>query len=151
MPEAPAPLDWARLVDQATRSSIGAGAGASNESPAPGFDADARRAVAADIAQGAPRPDMGSIPESPLAASSASIAQYPWSRQPLSRHFDFHAGVLTLRTRRCVIGLIIVLPAFGCLLGHIDPEPGRSDLFDGKYQAPPLQLPRSALGDGKFP
>ena len=42
-----------------------------------------------------------------------------------------------------MIGLFIILPIFGCDVGHLDPEPGRGDLFDPKYKPQPIEVPRS--------
>ncbi len=42
-----------------------------------------------------------------------------------------------------MIGLVFILPVFGCAVGHLDAEPGEGDLFDPKYQPQPLELPDS--------
>jgi hypothetical protein len=87
---------------------------------------------------------MGSIPVSPYH-HAAPPPSFPWSRQPLGKHFDadLHSGMVTLRGKRCMIGLFIILPVFGCDAGHLDPEPGRGDLFDPKYKPQPLEVARS--------
>jgi hypothetical protein len=45
--------------------------------------------------------------------------------------------------RRCTLAFFLILPGFGCAFGPLDPEPGRGDLFDPKYQPQPLELPDS--------
>lgn len=76
-------------------------------------------------------------------------AAFPWSPQGKLRGVDvdpenfiitFHLG------RRCVVAVFVILPGFGCALGHLDPEPGHSDLFDPKYRSAPLELPASGSG-----
>lgn len=74
--------------------------------------------------------------------------QFPWSRQPLTSWFDFDFDrgtlVITLHIgRRCAIalGLIVPFAGFGCAVGRLPPDPGRSDLFDRKYLPAPLVLP----------
>lgn len=73
-------------------------------------------------------------------------AAFPWSPQGKWRGVEvnpdnyivtFHLG------RRCVVAVFVILPGFGCALGHLDPEPGHSDLFDPKYRSAPLELPAS--------
>jgi hypothetical protein len=41
----------------------------------------------------------------------------------------------------------LIIPGFGCALGRIDPEPGRSDLFDERYTAPPIEIPDNPLDE----
>ncbi|MDE2219793.1 MAG: hypothetical protein KGJ52_05375 [Gammaproteobacteria bacterium] len=116
--------------------------------PATHWNMEAARAAAAVINRAAVDQKrgaaMGSIPKSPFAATAARPA-FPWSRQPLGRHFDAdpHTGLVSLRGNRCMIGLVFILPVFGCAVGHIDPEPGEADLFDPKYRPQPLELPAS--------
>jgi hypothetical protein len=45
--------------------------------------------------------------------------------------------------RRCQVSVFLILPGFGCALGHLDPDPGRSDLFDPEYVSGPIDLPAS--------
>jgi hypothetical protein len=87
---------------------------------------------------------MGSIPRSPFGTRSPRPA-FPWSRQPLSKHFDAdpHTGMISLSGKRCTLAFFLILPGFGCALGPLDPEPGRGDLFDPKYKLQPLELPDS--------
>lgn len=87
---------------------------------------------------------MGSTPISPYHHEPPRPS-FPWSRQPLGKHFDadLHTGVVSVNGKRCMIGLFIILPIFGCDVGHLDPEPGRGDLFDPKYKSHPLEVPRS--------
>jgi len=87
---------------------------------------------------------MGSIPKSPFKVASARPA-FPWSRQPLGKHFDAdpHTGIVSVGGKRCTLAFFLILPGFGCSFGPLDPEPGRGDLFDRKYQPQPLELPSS--------
>jgi hypothetical protein len=87
---------------------------------------------------------MGSTPISPYDRTPPRPS-FPWSRQPLGKHFDadLHTGVVSLNGKRCMIGLFLIFPIFGCGVGHLDPEPGRGDLFDPKYAPQPLEVPRS--------
>lgn len=84
-------------------------------------------------------------------AASATVHPYPafpWSRQPLTLWFDFDVGTLTSSIhigKHCEVVFFVILPAFGCLLGHIDPEPVEVNLLDPRSQAPPLELPPPAL------
>lgn len=71
---------------------------------------------------------------------------FPWSRQPLHGRVDFDPDsfVMTFTlNRRCQVSVFLILPGFGCALGHLDPDPGRSDLFDPKYVSGPIDLPAS--------
>ena len=103
-------------------------------------------ATIADRAQ-AKRPlhSMGSTPASPYHSATAARPSFPWSRQPLTKHFDFdpHTGIITLSTKRCTIALLLIVAGFGCDLGHLDTGPGQGDLFDPKYKVAPLTLPQS--------
>lgn len=87
---------------------------------------------------------MGSLPVSPFVKPFAHPS-FPWSRQPLGKHFDVdaHTGMVSVRGKRCELAFFLILPGFGCALGPLDPEPGRGDLFDPKYQPQPLELPKS--------
>ena len=93
---------------------------------------------------------MGSLPSSPYRPSAAAQPSFPWSRHPLTKHFDFdpRTGIITLSTRRCTVAILLIVAGFGCNLGHLDTDPGQGDLFDPKYSVPPLTLPRS-LADSK--
>ncbi len=86
---------------------------------------------------------MGSAPNSPYLATPTR-PEFPWSHQPLGKHYDFDSstGVFTLRSGRCVIAFWLIIAGFACPLGHADPEPGEGDLFDRKYAAGELQLPK---------
>jgi len=73
-----------------------------------------------------------------------SRSTFPWSRQPLHGRVDFDPDsfIMTFTlNRRCQFSVFLILPGFGCALGHLDPEPGRSDLFDPKYVSAPIELP----------
>jgi hypothetical protein len=87
---------------------------------------------------------MGSTPRSPYV-TTPTRPEFPWSHQPLGKHYDFDSdtGVFTLRSGRCVLAFWLILAGFACPLGHADPEPGEGDLFDRKYAAGELQLPKS--------
>jgi len=116
--------------------------------PATNWNLEANRAASDVLASNAleQRRDraMGSMPISPYHHAPPRPS-FPWSRQPLGKHFDadLHSGVVSLRGQRCFVGLFIILPIFGCDVGHLDPEPGRGDLFDPKYKSQPLEVPRS--------
>jgi hypothetical protein len=72
---------------------------------------------------------------------------FPWSHQPLTRWFDFDAHTLTSSLhigKHCEFVLFVILPGFGCLLGHLDDE-SRGDLFDPALLPAPLQLPSPLL------
>lgn len=71
---------------------------------------------------------------------------FPWSHQPLTSWFDIDPDsfVIIFRLgRRCQV-VFLVLVQFGCVVGHLDPEPGRDDLFDPIYRPRPLELPETA-------
>jgi hypothetical protein len=73
---------------------------------------------------------------------------FPWSHQPLTSWFDIDPDsfVIIFRLgRRCQVVYFAVVAALGCTVGHLDPEPGRSDLFDPKYGPRPLELPEPAI------
>jgi hypothetical protein len=114
----------------------------------PNWRLEAERAAAAvithSVAEQLRDGSMGSMPRSPFKTSSSRPA-FPWSREPLGKHFDAdpHTGIVTLRSKHCTLAFFLILPGFGCGLGPLDPEPGRGDLFDPKYQPQPLELPDS--------
>jgi hypothetical protein len=116
--------------------------------PATHWNLDASRAASDVLASNAldQRRDrtMGSTPVSPYHHAPPRPS-FPWSRQPLGKHFDadLHQGVVSLNGKRCMIGLFLIFPIFGCGVGHLDPEPGRGDLFDPKYAPQPLEPLRS--------
>src|ERR1700688_117234 len=87
---------------------------------------------------------MGATPKSPYIASPDQPL-FPWSHQPLGKHFDFDSdtGLITLRTKHCVFALWLILPGFACVPGPVNPEPGEGDLFDHRYAPWEWQLPRS--------
>lgn len=134
--------------------------------PSAGPPLPARTATSTDWAQaarlaavGAARAELlaqrrrqASGERAPTAADGAHSADqqpsFPWSRQPLTSWFDFDPKTLAASIRlgrRCEFVLVLILPGFGCALGHLDPNPGRSDLFDPKFRPAPLQLPAPAL------
>jgi len=78
------------------------------------------------------------------AHGGASRPPFPWSRQPLSGVFDFNPDTfeVTLQFgRRCGLSYFLFVVGFGCVLGPINPEPGRGDLFDPKFRSGPVELP----------
>jgi hypothetical protein len=116
--------------------------------PASYWRLEAERAAAAVLTRSAADQQrdalMGSTPQSPFRTRSARPA-FPWSRQPLGKYFDAdpHTGIVSLHGKRCTLAFFLILPGFGCAVGPLDPEPGRGDLFDPKYQPQPLELPDS--------
>jgi hypothetical protein len=116
--------------------------------PTTNWRLEAQRAAAAVIIHAATDQQhdgvMGSTPKSPYRASRARPA-FPWSREPLGKHFDAdpHTGIVSLRGKRCTLAFFLIVPGFGCAIGPLDPEPGRGDLFDPKFQPQPLELPDS--------
>jgi hypothetical protein len=154
--EVPVEAPKRRMSPRNSRTRV-AGTAAQNDAPpagpiapSPGVDwnGELRTAAAASI-EGASRrrrqdSGMGSTPRSPYSIMPARPA-FPWSHQPLGRHFDFDAstGLLTLRGKRCVLAIWLILPGFACAAGPVDPEPGEGDLFDRKYAPWALELPRS--------
>jgi hypothetical protein len=122
-----APIDWARAAQLATDSTVAAETRARRQARASGE---------------LPGPERGS------AGVANEQPSFPWSRQPLSSWFDFEPAKLRATFRlgkRCVLVLVLILPGGGCILGHIDPDPGRADLFDPKFRPAPLTLPEPAL------
>ncbi len=84
----------------------------------------------------------------PNAVDGSSPPEFPWSRQPLTSWLDFDPTTLVTSIKlgkHCGFGLFIILPVFGCVLDHMDPDPGRGDLFDAKFAARPLRLPDPAI------
>jgi hypothetical protein len=72
---------------------------------------------------------------------------FPWSHQPLTSWVDVDPDtfVITFRLgRRCQV-VFLVVAAVGCVVGPLDPEPGRNDLFDPIYRPQPLELPEPAI------
>ncbi len=75
----------------------------------------------------------------------------PWSHQPLTRWFDFDPATLVTSLnlgRHCELVFFVILPGFGCILGHIDS--GAGGHFDANFdptslEPPPLELPGPGL------
>lgn len=116
----------------------------------------AHRVVEAQALAHRYRPGSGKLPPWWKAAWGAPKTRptFPWSRQPLSPWFDVsfdrHNGVTTIRIgRRCRILLLGIDPFFACFLGHLNPDPGRGDLFDRKYLPAPLVLPKPDLAPAR--
>jgi hypothetical protein len=79
--------------------------------------------------------------------SFASGKSFPWSRQPRRSWVDIDPDTYLITftlNKRCQVVLFLIVPGFGCALGHLNPEPGRSDLFDPKFLSPPLELAPAA-------
>jgi hypothetical protein len=79
----------------------------------------------------------------------ASRKSFPWSRQPRRSWVDIDPDTFLVTftlNERCQVVLFLIVPGFGCALGHLNPEPGRSDLFDPKF-LPPLELAPAADDD----
>jgi hypothetical protein len=77
----------------------------------------------------------------------ASAKSFPWSRQPRRAGVDIDPNTFLVTftlNERCQVVLFLIVPGFGCALGHLNPEPGRSDLFDPKFLSPPLELAPAA-------
>jgi hypothetical protein len=72
----------------------------------------------------------------------AAASSYPWSHQPLSSWVDIDPDSFVISftlNQRCQLVMFLFVAGFGCALGHLDPEPGRADLFDPKYRTAPLE------------
>jgi hypothetical protein len=122
-----APIDWGANAHRAARDVLAA------ES----IDRRRSRQMGADWLLARQRRHQREAPQQP----------FPWSHQPLTSWFDIDPDsfVIIFRLgRRCQI-VFLVVAQFGCVVGHLDPEPGRSDLFDPKYRPRPLELPEPAV------
>ncbi len=115
------------------------------------------RAAAVDSIEQASRErrrnsNMGSTPRSPYRILPTRPA-FPWSHQPLGKHYDFDSstGLLTIRGKRCVLAIWLIFPGFACAAGPEDPEPGEGDLFDRNYAPWELELPKSLLEAQRTP
>ena len=116
-------IDWAAAAHQAARDLLAAEASERerNSKMGPGWwiaqDAKHRRRVAG--------------------------SSYPWSHQPLTSWVDIDPDSFVISftlNQRCQLIVFLFVAGFGCALGHLDPEPGRADLFDPKYRTAPLEL-----------
>ena len=112
----------------------------------------ARDLLAAEATERARNSKMGSgwlLAQEAKQRRRTMTPAYPWSHQPLTSWVDIDPDsfVITFRNRRCQLSFFLVIPGFGCALGHLDPEPGRVDLFDPKYRSPPLELPSTLNED----
>jgi hypothetical protein len=78
-------------------------------------------------------------------------ASIPWSHQPLTRWFDFDPATLVSSVnlgKHCQLVFFVILPGFGCILGHIDS--GGGGHFEASFdlrslEPPPLELPGPVL------
>jgi len=76
---------------------------------------------------------------------------FPWSHQPQTSWVDFDPNSLVITFtlgRRCQLSVFLLVPGFGCVVGYLDPEPGRGDLFDSRYRSSPIELPVAMPVDG---
>lgn len=115
--------------------------------------AEAARQAAADAAGQAvlTRQRLAALDELPDGNQPRSHASFPWSHQPLASWFDFDAHTLTTSLhlgKHCEFVLFVILPGFGCVLGHLDDE-SRGDLFDPALLPPVLQLPAPLMPAGQ--
>lgn len=72
----------------------------------------------------------------------AAGSSYPWSHQPLTSWVDIDPDSFVISftlNQRCQLIVFLFVAGFGCALGHLDPEPGRADLFDPKFRTAPLE------------
>lgn len=116
-------------------------------SPSVDWNGELRAAAASvqkDSQKRGRRTGMGSTPPSPYVSPPARPV-FPWSHQPLGKHYDFDSdtGLITVRTKHCVFAIWLILPGFACTPGPVDPEPGEGDLFDHRYAPWTLELPQS--------
>lgn len=111
---------------------------------------DRRRARSGGRRRGAGVADTSApvaLDEIPDDTQHRSHASFPWSHQPLTRWFDFDTHTLTSIFhigKHCEIVLVLILPGFDCVLGHLDDE-ARGDLLDPALLPGPLQLPAPAI------
>ncbi|HEX5328134.1 MAG TPA: hypothetical protein VFW75_15815 [Acetobacteraceae bacterium] len=97
------------------------------------------------------RQASGEMPWPDAAEPRRAGAPIPWSHQPLTRWFDFDPVTLVSSIslgNHCQLVFFVVLPAFGCILGHIDS--GEGGHFDPSFditsvEPPSLELPGPAL------
>ncbi|HEX9139144.1 MAG TPA: hypothetical protein VF848_05100 [Steroidobacteraceae bacterium] len=111
----------------------------------------ARELLAAEAAERARNGKMATgwwLAQEAKQRHRAMTPAFPWSHQPLTSWVDVDPDsyVITFRSGRCQLSIFLVVAGFGCALGHLDPEPGRADLFDPKYRATPIELP-ATLGE----
>lgn len=79
---------------------------------------------------------------------------FPWSRQPLSRAFDFDPDTFEATLylgKHCRLSYFLFVVGFGCILGPINPEPGRGDLFDPKFRSAPIEVPAPLMAPPPAP
>jgi hypothetical protein len=89
------------------------------------------------------RAQLAASGELPEPTPPAHHAAFPWAHQPRIPWLDFDRRNLTTSVhlgRHCELVFLVILPGFGCLLGHLD-STARGDLFDPTLLPPPLQLP----------
>lgn len=107
----------------------------------------ARQALAAEQAQARRERSMGPRPGG-VPGHVPKKEAFPWGHQPKGKHYDVQGPVVVLRSKRCVVALLLFVPAgFSCNPGRVDEEPGQGDLFDPKYRAQPLELPKPLIDD----
>lgn len=106
---------------------------------------DSAKRAAATLAGNATltRQRLAASGELPEDTSPAHHAAFPWSHQPRIPWLDFDLKTLTTGVhlgKHCELAFFILLPGFGCVLGHLEPTT-RGDLFDPILLPSPLQLP----------
>jgi hypothetical protein len=111
----------------------------------------ARELLAAEAAERVRNSKMGTgwwLDQDAKQRRRTTTPAFPWSHQPQTSwmEIDPDSLVITFRSERCQLSIFLVVAGFGCALGHIDPAPGRADLFDPKYHSTPLELP-AAIGE----
>ena len=112
----------------------------------------ARDLLAAEAAERARNSKMGTgwwLAQDAKQRRRTMARAFPWSHQPQTSwmEIDPDSFVITFRTERCQLSIFLVVAGFGCALGHLDPEPGRADLFDPKYRSTPIELPATLDDD----
>jgi hypothetical protein len=146
----PAPVAFSGAITASSPSAMTA-APSIALSPPPDWHAQARQSANAVLAAEAIAQRRGStIGTTPFSNFDASARgapsrpSFPWSRQPLSRAFDFDPDTFEVTLylgKRCRLSYFLFVVGFGCVLGPINPEPGRGDLFDPKFRSAPIELP----------
>jgi hypothetical protein len=138
--------DWRSLPQPSANYPSGNFPPASPHARAPPDWTAAAREAAVDAADQVllTRQRLQAMDELPDERQQSHHASFPWSHQRRTPWLDFDVRTLTASLhlgRRCVLVLAVILPGFGCVLGHLDDD-SRGDLFDPALLPPPLQLPQ---------
>jgi hypothetical protein len=107
--------------------------------------------VGAQILAQRRRQATGEMPWPDAAQPGRAGPAIPWSHQPLTRWFDFDPATLVSSInlgKHCQLVFFVILPGFGCILGHIDS--GGGGHFEASFdlrslEPPPLELPGPGL------